>query len=69
MLKLNFLQLTKGAWKAGFREAFEKAGILGFGDSGFSRRKPRQGADREPHVHADAEGEHGKLWIESQEGA
>lgn len=68
MLELNFLELTKGAWKAGFREAFEKAGILGFGNSGFSRRKPGQGADGEPHVHAAAEGEHGGLWIEPQEG-
>ena len=57
MLELNFLELTKGAWKAGFREAFAKAGMLGFGNSGFSRRKPGQGAD----------GEHGGLWIEPQE--
>lgn len=58
MLELNFLELTKGAWNVGFGEAFEKAGILGFGNSGFSRRKPGQGA----------EGEHGGLWIEPQEG-
>ena len=68
MLELNFLELTKGAWKVGFGEAFEKAGILGFGNSRFAPRKPGQGADGEPYVHADAEGEHGKLWIEPQEG-
>lgn len=68
MLELNFLELTKGAWKVGFGKAFEKAGRLGFGNSGLSRRKPGRGADGEPHVHAAAEGGHGKLWIEPQEG-
>lgn len=68
MLELNFLELTKGAWKVGSGKASEKAGILGFGNSGFSRRKPRQGADGEPHVHAAAESGHGGPWIEPQEG-
>ncbi len=55
MLKLNFLELTREVRKAGFREAFRKAGILGFGNSGFSRRRPGEGADGGVHVHHDVE--------------
>ena len=55
MLKLNFRDLTKDRSKAGFGEAFAKAGILGFGSSGFTRRDPGEGADSEQHVHPDAE--------------
>ena len=55
MLKLNFREMTADRWKAKFTDAFREAGVPGFGNSGFSRRQPGQGADDKTHAHRDTE--------------
>ena len=55
MLKINVLDLTANQWKVSFNERFQQAGILGFGNSGFSIRQPGDGAETSTHSHPDAE--------------